>query len=506
MRLINKCIGFIFAVMTASSANAVSDTLFPSVFVKPLPAVSINTVGIETGIPVDIWGVSSRSDMERLIKELSGYSLSPAMQNVLADLMITKTHPASLSLEFRLNVLMRLGRWNDIIRLVELVPPQHRTADIKAMVVYALFLSGRTKEACDMLRTGKDLNQMAEEMQLSCALSKQDIVGASLIFSTQKEGGQGDKMTVALAERVFDGKQSALPSEKILPKHLMLLSALGNKINWEELNLSFPLKKALASMGGVPWAYRVKAAEQTVSADVLVDIYLAVPKDSQTTNASVRRALLYQKINAEKNKEQQIRFILDYLQSARNDAVFLQGVPVIEPFLNHISAEQKNISIAFHAVQIYALSGQADRAYAWMQILQNSPDPVYQKQAVLLAPLMQWLGGGISAQAIKYCQKTPDEGCAKLFRQANLEGFETDVDRTLYPWKNQSMYAITAAQTIRYLDDNNRKGEALMRGMKALYDSPYFETDIVKGLAKITPKKLINSFIAERYVIDENGQ
>ena len=86
MRLINKCIGFIFAVMTASSANAVSDTLFPSVFVKPLPAVSINTVGIETGIPVDIWGVSSRSDMERLIKELLGYSLSPAMQNVLADL------------------------------------------------------------------------------------------------------------------------------------------------------------------------------------------------------------------------------------------------------------------------------------------------------------------------------------------------------------------------------------------------------------------------------------
>lgn len=506
MRLINKFIGCVLGTLCVLSHGGVAGELFPKVFVERLPEVNINVVGMETAIPADIWGKTDVKDIQKLIQDILSKPLTPAMQNILTEMMVSKTYPY-LPLGFRLSVLMHMGQWEKVLQLIELVPPAHRTDDIRSLRIQALFFLGQSQTACDEVNKKGGLQKTTEQWRLACALTKQDKTGAALIYATHKEQGKWDKVTMALAERLFDDKMTQISNDMIRPYHLPLMASLGDKINWDELNLCPSLQRIAASMEGVPLSYRIKVAEQSVSAPYLKALYLSVPPDVKDANSSLKRALLYQKMTANPPPAELVNLIKAYWDSAISDNMFLSLAPMMYPFLTSVKPSEQNVSLAFGAVQVYALSHQTDAAYEWFQVLQRSIDEVHRQQVIFLTPLMQWLGAGISKEKVfADCQKTNNDVCAQMLRRIDFDWGVGDVNLAFYSWEERMMYASAAGQMVSLLSQNNRQAEALLRAIQALQNSPYFEKEIVTALQKMTPKTLGGLLITERYLLNETKQ
>ncbi len=502
MPLINKRFVLTALLGMLFSVGVCAENLLPAVHIQSLPNLSINHLGIDSRIPADIWGKSDTNTLKSLIKDIVAKPLTPAMQDVITQMMLRQTAPdASLPLTFRMEALMQLGQFDDVLTLDGLVPPTHQTPDILRLKALALFLSGKTKEACEFMVKTSELSQMAEDMRLACAIAKGDKTGAELIFATRLENNELDETTAVLAKKVFLNDDISLEGKEIEIRHLHLLGAVGNKIDWSKITVSPQYQKTMSDLSTVPLHMRLAMAEK-YNTDRLDNLYTKADDKTQKNDA-VLRAKLYQKIKKNTENKALAEDINEYLESARTGGVFLTLAPVMRPFLDTITPTDAVKSVAFNAVQVYALSDNADLAYAWYQILQNASDEPSKMQGVFLEPLIQQLGGGMPKnvlEGLKFCQTESKAYCAEFWDKIGREAEIADWAEVLNHMPVSQRYSPLVQGALRELVASSRQGEALLYAIKLWQSSTGIEPDMITPLSETAPKSLVRRLILERYV------
>lgn len=502
MPLINKRILLIGLLGAFLSCSVSARSLFSSVQIHALPNLGIDNLGIESDIPTDIWEKSNTKSLKALIKEIVAKPLTPAMQDVMIKMMMCQTSPkATLPLIFRMETLMHLGRFNEVLTLVELVPPSHQTPDILMLKAQALFMLGQTQKACDLMVKTPELSQMAEEMRLACAIARGDKTGAELIFATRSENNELDEVSAALAKKVFFNDELSLDGEKIKVRHLHLLAATGHHIDWSKMILPTTYQKTLSDLDMIPLNIRIEMAERA-HVERVEELYAKVDDKTEKNNA-VMRAYLYQKMKKITNEDELVSVINKYLDLAKKDGLFFNLAPIIQPVLNTISPSEKTKDVAFNAVQVSALSGNADLAYAWYQVLQKSSDDTSKMQGVFLEPLMHQLGAGIPKEVDKgllFCQKNASPYCTAYLNKIGADVEVNDWSDVLKNMPISTNYIPLIQSALHGLIVSGRQGEAMLYAIKLWQESVGIEPHILVALSEISPKSLTHRLILERYV------
>ena len=502
MPLINK--GGICATLLGVlfSCSVSAESLFSSVRIQILPNLGIDNLGVENVIPSDIWGRSSTESLKKLIHDIIQKPLTPSMHEIISQMMLRKTpQESSLPLFFRMEVLLQLGRFDDVLTLANLVPPTHQSLDILKLKARALFLSGKTQQACEFMAKTSELSQMREDMRLACSVAKGDKTGSELIFATRLENNELDEITTALGKKLFFNNDVSVDYKEIDARHLHLLGAIGAGIDWTKITLSPMYQKVLSDLRAAPLHIRLEMAEKYYT-QRLSKLYAQV--DNKTTqNNAVLRAKLYQKIKKTTNDDVLVVAVNEYLESARRDGLFLHLAPVMRPILQTISPSEKNKVLAFNAIQVYALSGNVDLAYPWYQLLQNSADETVKMQGAFLSPLMQQMGGGIPKElekTIVFCQKNNGAYCEafldKIGADINISNW-TDI---LSNMPTSKRYMPLVQSILKGMMTSSRQGEAILYAIKLWQESKGIEKDIIDAVSDAMPKSLMYQLILERYV------
>ena len=502
MPLINKKTVFIALLGAFFSYSVSAESLFSSVHIQNLPNLSIDTLGVENDMPASIWEKSDVASLERLVREIVSKPLTPAMQDTIAEMMVRQTsQEAVLPLIFRMEILMHLGRFTEVLTLVDLVPLVHQTPDVLKLKAQALFLSGQTQQACDLMVKMPELTQMAEDMRLACAVAKKDKTGAELIFATRSENNELDKVSMALAKKVFLNDELSFDAKEIKAHHLHLLALASNGVDWNKISLPIAYQKKVSDLPEIPLHIRIDMADRTNVAK-LDELYTQVDDKTEKNNA-VLRAKLYQKMKSIKDEVKLAGIVNEYLELARTDGLFLNLAPIIRPVLDTISPSDKTKEIAFNAVQVYALSDNADLAYPWYQILQKSTDNTFKMQGIFLEPVIQQLGGGIPQSVDKgllFCAQNDNPYCVSYLNKIGNDIEVGNWSDVLNHMPSSHRYMSLVQTALRGLITSGRQGEAILYALKLCQASSETEPDMIMVLSEIMPKTVTRRLILERYV------
>ena len=502
MRLINKRCFVAVLTSTLFTYSVMAAELFSSVHIQALPNLGVENLGIKNAVPENIWGKSDVSALQALITDITKKALTPAMRDMIVQMMVRQTSSnTSLPLVYRMETLLRLGAFNEVLTLTQLVPPSNQTSDILKLKSLALFLSGQTDAACNLMVKTPELGDMAEDMRLACAVAKGDKTGAELIFATRTENNELDETTVALGQKLFFNNDANFDYQKINERHLHMLGAINQGEDDPFQTLSGAYQKVLSDLPTLPLHIRLEMAEK-YNVEQLDKLYTLVDNKTKQ-NKAVIRAKVYQKIKETSDNEALSKLINEYLELARSDGLFLNLASVMKPFLEVLSPSEKTVDLAFDVVQVFALSNNADLAYPWYKILQKNEDEKYQIQGILLEPLMQQLGAGIPKdieKAIAFCQKNKQPNCSAFFDKVGNEAFVPNTVDILNDNLVSKRYTPLVQGMLRGLISSERQGEGILLAVKLWQDSVGVEPDIVSALSKGVPVSLLRQLILERYV------
>lgn len=505
MRLRNKFLLFSIGFITLSTACISSVSALPlglisqQISIQNLPELNFDTLGIQTNIPTDIWQHADHDTVQSLINDITKKPLTPAIYHLLVQLMLTDCGDnQKLPFDFRINTLMKLGAWEDVLTLIHLVPEHKQTPHLLSTKVQALLLLNRPQEACSLLEKKPSLAQFADELRLTCAIMLKDKIGADLIFSTHKETGDLDNTTIALWENLAS-KKTILPNTDFQLKHLPLVAQFP-LTDQQKSNLNLADKRALVFLSDTITQTTLELAEKAfVAPTYLGNLYQKLPD-----NQKHKRATLYKKMLAEENQVLLATHINTYLDSAQKDGLFLHLAPISIPFLDKISPTEKMVDTAFLAIQAYALSQNTAAAHAWFNLLNNSSAEHHKVQALLLAPLLQQMGAGIPkdiATALNECLIHPSQRCASFLSKITIDMPVSTPKTALTPQKLATYtYTPAAGSALKGLLKNKKRAEALLYAIHALQKTTTFEPHIIDVLKQITPHSLTHTIIMEQYV------
>ncbi len=465
-----------------------------------LAELGTDSLGIKTGLPLTVWQGADISKLTPKILKIADNPMTPAMQDLFVRLMMTDTGgQVGFPIETRLQALSRIGAWDEIIKLIDLIPPVKQTDTIKRQQVEALFLSGNSSKA-DKLLQSLPATDWSNQMRLAGAVGAGDKTGAELIFATGLETNDWDKLTILLGKQLLQNRIVQWPEKMVLnPHHIHMAAALGEKFPWEKADLTLPIKKALVQLETAPINNRILWAEQTSDSDTVARLYQMAPQDKITP-----RATLFKKIAHEKNPQKSVALLNDYLDSAKQDGLFIRLAGVILPYLNTIPADKKYADLGFNAAQVYALNNNLDLAYAWVKTLEKSDNRTHQNQSIMLAPLMQTMGAGnivIGDKVLRTCKREQTPYCHHFLSQATINISAHNLDILFDTnWENKTVFLPITYTVLTQKISTGALGEALIYALSALQQSPYFEPSVIQALKQIHPINIVQPVIIERHL------
>ena len=465
-----------------------------------LPELGTASLGVTTGLPLTLWKGADISKLTPKILKIANTPLTPAMQNLFIRLMMTDTGSHSgFPIETRLKALGHIGAWDEIIKLIDLIPPAKQTVDIKKQKAETLFLSGNIHEA-NKLAQSLPLPQWKNQMHLATVIGSGDKTGAELIFATGLETNDWDELTTVLGKKLLQNRTVQWPEKIVLePYHIHMAAALGNNFPWEKAQLTLPIKKALIKLETTPIDKRISWAEQTATPDIIARLYQMATQD-----ASSPRTVLFKNITHEKNPEKLVPLLNDYLDTAKKDGLFIQLSAVILPYLNRVPTYKKTADLGFNAAQVYALNNNLDLAYAWVKTLENADNRTHQNQSIMLAPLMQIMGGGhdiVADKVLRTCKREQTPYCHHFLSQTtpNISAHNMDI---LFDtnWKNKNTFPSLTHTVLTRQINNGSLGNALIYALSALQQSSQFEPSIIEALKTVHPVAIVRPLIIERHL------
>ena len=189
------------------------------VVTEVLPELHRGTVGIETGLPKDIWGKKPEAaEVLNQIKNAAEAPLNDSEKSILKSILMTDMGGVVALEEMgddfliaRVEALMAQGMIEEALALIDKVPAGGVTGAVKRLKAEVLFVAGRTQEAC-----GEGyLNAFDSEEAFVRAICA-DVAGvppaSALAYEVYRESGHDDHPFLnAAGEVLYRNLEGALP-------------------------------------------------------------------------------------------------------------------------------------------------------------------------------------------------------------------------------------------------------------------------------------------------------
>lgn len=254
---------------------------------------SVGTLTAETGgLDLDIWRDSDGAGVLDLLARLPVAARSPAMHGLARRLLLSAAEPPpSLDdlavpgtfLAARIDALLRLGAFDDVVELIALVPLSARNDLVLQGAVQALLWTGDDAGACTMARAQVRISPapLWRKALVYCQAHDGQVDAAGLSLSLlYEQAGEDDAAFLAAAARLVGQLDSARPALGDAIAFAATVAA-GIEIGAEDLARAGPAAlRAIALHPEIGREVRLAAAERAaavgaLSPEELADAYLA---------------------------------------------------------------------------------------------------------------------------------------------------------------------------------------------------------------------------------------
>lgn len=447
-------------------ANSLENT---DVVVETLPALTSNTIGTRSTTNVHLWSGTSAHQLTKLFNQIAYSNLTPAEMQLVTHLLtldtsgsittdFDQTHALAF-LEERLNVLFKLGAWNDVLDIIRLLPEQDVTERIFQIKVETLLMKGDIKQACTLIDE-KTSDTTYDKIRISCFLAQEAKNKAILAYDIYQENTPDNQSVFALlSENVLREIPTSLPENIVLEPHDVYLFSLAKNVTIDWTKQTRGVKMTLVDLPTTDIPLRITLAEQIgLDAEAMKKIYRLPLFNPDLNNHAVKRAYLHQQILNTHDNETKVILIKEWLDLIRKDGLFISLAPVIADMFNQLKATADYVDIAYDAVQAYALTDNLAMAEPWRSVLKDSSRAIHQKQFFMLTPIWQTLGGGypynLAEKMQQYCGIRPLSVCNKMKLFIDSDLYETEQSS-----QPQGAFLFTQSQK------TTRLGETLLQGI-----------------------------------------
>ncbi len=469
---------FLCATVFLFAGQVYADDFNPAgVIVENLPELSLNTMGTQPTSNPALWSGTPVSTLLPIIEQIGKQNLSPAERQLIVRLLTldiagggfndsNRILGESVFLQERLRALFHLGEWEEVLKLLALVPDNDLTDEMRQIKIDTLLMKGDVKSACGMLAI-LGSNTYSDKMNISCFLAREEKEKAVLSYDIYQENtSETDTVFALLAENGLREIPTDLPTDALLETTDVYLFSLTKNIaiDWSKQNRAVQITLADLPTTDIP--LRIALGEKNgLSLEAMKKLYRMPLFEPDLNNSVINRASLHQRILNTSDTHQKVALLKEFTASVRKDKLFVNLAPVIADIFNTIKADENKVDLAFDAVQAYALTDNLAMAEPWFELLQDADLPIYKKQAFLLIPLWQIMGGGypydLAEQMNKYCGAKPIDACS---------GMKLFIDPKVYMAENTKEVADISDENIKMpkVDETKRTtrlGESLLQAI-----------------------------------------
>ncbi len=254
--------------------------------IAPITSVTPDSAGLlsadATGLPRNLWGAASSSEIAILLEKTS-YGLLPSMRRLLFVLLLAETDPPTdgdddgLLFLARIDLLLNLGAVDQAQALLELAGADD-TERFRRWFDVSL-LTGTERNACArLLRTPGLLDSLSA--RVFCLVRKGDYDAAALTLETARSLGTIDEPDAELLTRFLTPEMDDFASPVQPPRYPSPLTFRIHEAIGEPLpTLMLPRAFAQADLrSNIGWKAQIEAAERlaqtgAVSANLLLGLY-----------------------------------------------------------------------------------------------------------------------------------------------------------------------------------------------------------------------------------------
>lgn len=351
------------------------------------------------GFGPDMWRGTTRADVEHNLSIMPVATSSPLVNELSRRLLLTSATPpeggasGTSLLAVRLQRLTAAGRADLASEL-----GQSARADTSGPVAVAraraALALGQDEEACSELGdipAGNDpahdeADAFSTKLSAFCQIRSGNKAAANLTLDLAREEGLDDPLFFSLAAQATDG----LKLKAAEPKVIDILDARLYKLAKREMpktagSIAVPaLVKVLAQDESLPAQTRIEAGERAVmigliKPDELAALYkLPSFKPDDLDNAKIgkfpaagalRRAVLYQAIDAEVLPTERIEMMKQMFATGEAGGVYPATVGVMLPMLGALEPSPALKNLAPAAVRAFLLAGDRPHAQIWYALV-----------------------------------------------------------------------------------------------------------------------------------------
>lgn len=351
-------------------------SLPPEIVVAPLDQAVADSVGLidpsERGVPRDIWGRSSASDLARAMASLpEPEHAPPALARFLRDLLVMRLTPPvdamgdeSLFLA-RVDKLLAMGHLADAGRLIEEAGQEEPNRFRRAFDI--ALLSGTETEACRVIEETPEISPTYPARIFCLARNGNWDVAALTLGNAEVLGilnDSEDKLLLHFLDpELFESEPLPSPPRNPTPLEFRLFEAVGERLPTEPLPVAFATADLTDTVG---WRTRLRAAERLAAAGALpverlLSVYLE--RKPAASGGIWDRVSAIQTLVAALDRADDSTKLADALPiawSAAGDASFEAGLARwLAPRLEEYSLDGPAAHVGF---EIALLAGRADIA------------------------------------------------------------------------------------------------------------------------------------------------
>jgi len=407
--------------------------------VAPLGDLDPATIGVldpgGRGLGAAIWEGTPRHVVTALLPRIPGELEAPALRRLARRLLLSSTAPPERTrasgdperassdkegpdlLHARVDRLWALGDTRGVLRLLSVVPREHRTDELARRHVETLFLRHQRGRACERVRDGVGRHDglFWQRALAVCQHHAGKPQQADLTIQLLRERG-GEAGFLALYDAVDAGADSLPLPEPPGALALALLAVTDTPVPAAMLETAGPgVLAAIAESPGTPLSRRARAAERAaatgaLSAERLGEIYAAFSFESARLNNAAslteedavqamtptrRRALYHQAAREEPEAAVKAELIRQVMRTAE-PALYPALARLFAPVAAEMEPRPALAWFTGHGARLLHVAGRGEAAGAWLEMAQGEAilDPEAKAAVTELLPYARLAGAG----------------------------------------------------------------------------------------------------------------
>jgi hypothetical protein len=372
------------------------------------------------GFGPDMWRGTTRADVDRYLAAMPVATGSPAADDLARRLLLTSATPpegqasGTSLLAARLDRLIASGH-ADLAAELGRSAQADKSPTVAIARARAALALGEDEDACGELADIPAGNDPAHDetaafstkLSAFCQIQSGNKAAANLTLDLAREEGLDDPLFFSLAAQATDG----LKLKAAEPKSLGILEARFYRLAKRELpknagTIAVPaIVKTLSEDDTLPPQTRIEAGERAavlglIKAEELAALYRLPsfkPDDLENAkvgnfpaSAALRRAVLFQAIEAEVLPTDRIDLIKQMFATGETGGVYSATVDVLLPSLGELTPSPAVKGLAPAAVRAFLLAGDRAHAQQWYALVTPEGGASIGRDARELSALMRF--------------------------------------------------------------------------------------------------------------------